>query len=68
MELTLDDTVIISEGEIQQLCVAVSEPSPERERDIHISLLLSPTRSTENGALTACLIMAKINSDALIQY
>ena len=42
VDITLDDIIVLVEGEIQQVCVMVNERSHERERDIHISFTVTP--------------------------
>ena len=51
MNLTLNDTVLISEGGLGEVCVTVAEPFYERERDIDILFSITPTSDTSGNLL-----------------
>ena len=56
MNLTLNDTVLISEGELGEVCVTVAEPFYERERNIDILFSITPTSDTSGNFFNIVII------------
>ena len=55
MNLVADELVYITEGEVYEICVMVSEQPYTRDRDVHLSFSVLSSRNT-SGRLHALLI------------
>ena len=49
MNLTLNESVMMIEGEMREICVTVSSNSHERERDINVSFSVLPNSNTSGN-------------------
>ena len=51
VKLELNESMSITEGEMYEICVTVSNDSHKRERNIHVSFSISPNSNTSGNPI-----------------